>query len=100
MSGNVTVLSISMTHLQSVLVRNAVADSIARNERDLKRFPSGSDEHSDCLRFQVELRDLYRPFIQLELGDCTHTLASLSVLDDAPADSHLADVHLKEFDHA
>lgn len=81
MTQDALVVSLSMTHLQGVLVHNSITDSVARCRRDIKRFAVGSLEYGDIQRAISELLDVGRTLHQVQIGNCTQTLAVLSAPD-------------------
>lgn len=94
MHNDTLVVSLSMTRLQALLLRNAVIDSRSRCLRDIKRFSSDTLEYGDFQRQLVQLDDLSGAFIQVLRDDAAQTLAVLSISDDAVTGSHL-----EELDH-
>lgn len=109
MHNDALVVSLSMTRLQALLLRNAVTDSRTCCCRDLRRFAPDTDEYGDIQRRIVQLDDLSGSMIEVLRDSSAQTLAVLSIQDDvSPGDvSHrgfgaadsLGDILLEEFDH-
>lgn len=111
MLNDALVVSLSMTHSQAFLLRNAVIDARAAVRVLSRRFAPDTPEQADCQHWCSQLDDLSSTLVQVLRGNVSETLAALSVLnldDVSPGDElpgafggadALGGFRLEELDH-